>query len=268
MFETALLAALSYFICYGGNWLLGQCMIERPIVAGAITGLLLGDLPTGLILGASLEAIFMGAVNIGGQISAEPCAATVFAVTFGAASGMDASAALALAVPIGILSAFVSMFINNIAFNYFVPFIDKYAEENNVKAISRLNYGCWFLRFFIFSVLMFVGVYLGAEAVDKLVAAIPSNIMTGLSVAGQFMPAVGFAILMKMLWSKEIAIYYFLGFILVIYFKLPLVAVSALGVIIVLAIGARDMQLIKLQNAGASLGAQSNNTDDLEDFLA
>ena len=63
MTVTALLAALSYFICYGGNWLLGQCMIERPIVVGAVTGLLLGDLPTGLIMGASLEAIFMGSVK-------------------------------------------------------------------------------------------------------------------------------------------------------------------------------------------------------------
>ena len=115
MTVTALLAALSYFICYGGNWLLGQCMIERPIVVGAVTGLLLGDLPTGLIMGASLEAIFMGSVNIGGQISAEPAAATVFAVTFATMQTVDANAALAIAVPIGILSAFVSMFINNIA---------------------------------------------------------------------------------------------------------------------------------------------------------
>ena len=123
MTVTALLAALSYFICYGGNWLLGQCMIERPIVVGAVTGLLLGDLPTGLIMGASLEAIFMGSVNIGGQISAEPAAATVFAVTFATMQTVDANAALAIAVPIGILSAFVSMFINNIAFNWFVPLL-------------------------------------------------------------------------------------------------------------------------------------------------
>ena len=70
--------------------------------------------------------------------------------------------------------------------------------------------------------------------------------MNGLTVAGKFMPAVGFAILMKMLWSKELAIYYFLGFILVTYMELPLVAVSAIGIIIVLAVSSRDLQLIKL----------------------
>ena len=59
----AFLAALSLFICYGGNWLIGQCMIERPLVVGAVTGILLGDIPTGVAIGAALETIYMGAVN-------------------------------------------------------------------------------------------------------------------------------------------------------------------------------------------------------------
>lgn len=268
MMTTGLLAALSYFICYGGNWLFGQCMIERPIVVGAVTGLLLGDLNTGLIMGASLEAIFMGSVNIGGQISAEPAAATVFAVTFATMQTVDANAALAIAVPIGILSAFVSMFINNIAFNWFVPFIDRYAEENNEKAITAINFGAWFLRFAIFAVLMFIGVYLGQGPVQAFVNSIPKVVMNGLTVAGKFMPAVGFAILIKMLWSKELAIYYFLGFILVIYMGLPLVAVSAIGMIVVLAVCSRDLQLIKMQQSATLTGTTGDNTDDVEDFLS
>ena len=268
MTVTALLAALSYFICYGGNWLLGQCMIERPIVVGAVTGLLLGDLPTGLIMGASLEAIFMGSVNIGGQISAEPAAATVFAVTFATMQTVDANAALAIAVPIGILSAFVSMFINNIAFNWFVPFIDKYAEDNNDRAITFINFGAWLLRFTIFSVLMFIGVYLGQGPVQAFVNSIPAVVMNGLTVAGKFMPAVGFAILMKMLWSKELAIYYFLGFILVTYMELPLVAVSAIGIIIVLAVSSRDLQFIKMKKNAVVGQMAEDNTDDVEDFLS
>lgn len=55
-------------------------MSDRPIVIGAFTGLLLNDVYQGLIIGAALEAVFMGSVNIGGQISADHSAATVFAV--------------------------------------------------------------------------------------------------------------------------------------------------------------------------------------------
>lgn len=82
MLNVALLSALSYFICYAGNWIFGQSMSDRPIFIGAVTGLLLGDLQQGLIIGATLEAVFMGSVNIGGQISADHSAATVFAVAF------------------------------------------------------------------------------------------------------------------------------------------------------------------------------------------
>ena len=265
--EKALIAAIAYFICYGGNWLFGQCMIERPIVTGAITGLLLGDLQTGLIVGATLEAIFMGAVNIGGQISAEPCAATVFAVTFASSQTASVDALLAIAVPIGILSAFVSMFINNIAFNFFVPLIDKYAAKGNVKALIGLNFGCWFLRFFIFSTLMFIAVFFGESPVQAFIDSIPAVIMSGLTAAGQLLPAVGFAILLKMLWSTELSLFYFAGFILVTYFNLPMIAVAAVGIIVIVLIANRDLELIKIKNTSLS----SNNgqvIDEMEDFIS
>lgn len=246
---TALLAAIAYFICYAGNWMFGQCMIERPIVVGMVAGLLLGDMRTGIMVGAALEAIFMGAVNIGGQVSAEPASATVFAVVFVLSSGIDADAALTLAVPIGVLMGFVSMAINNVAFNAFVPFIDAAAERDDVKAITRIIFGAWGLRFGIFALIMFFGVLAGQEAVSALVAGIPDVVMRGFKAAGGFMPAVGFAILAKMLWSKELAPYFLLGFILVIYLQLPLIAVCAIGIVIIAAVASRDMDLMNLKKS-------------------
>ena len=63
---AAFLCGLAEFICYGGNWLLGQNMADQPIVVGTLVGLFLGDLQTGIILGAMLEATFIGVVNVGG----------------------------------------------------------------------------------------------------------------------------------------------------------------------------------------------------------
>ena len=120
MLNVALLSALSYFVCYGGNWIFGQSMSDRPIVIGAFTGLLLNDVYQGLIIGAALEAVFMGSVNIGGQISADHSAATVFAVAFATNSALDPSAALAIATPIGILMGFVTMAVNNIFLTVFI----------------------------------------------------------------------------------------------------------------------------------------------------
>ena len=147
MLNVALLSALAYFICYAGNWIFGQSMSDRPIVIGAVTGLLLGDLTQGLIIGATLEAVFMGSVNIGGQISADHSAATVFAVAFATNSTLDPEAALTIAVPIGILMGFVTMFVNNIFLTVFTSLMDKWALEGNERGLLiYLNFGVWFVK--------------------------------------------------------------------------------------------------------------------------
>lgn len=266
MVMIAFLSAVAYFISYGGNWLIGTCMSERPIVVGAITGILLGDLKLGLMLGASLEVIFMGAVNIGGQLSADPAAATVFAVAFATQQSIDAQAALTLAIPIGVLLGFSSMFVNNIFLTVFVPMMDRFAAEGNEKGLAwHLNFGVWIVKNIFFAAIIFFGVYVGHAAVEQIVNGIPSVVMTGLSVAGKFLPAVGLALLMKMLWSKEVAMYFFLGFILTSYLQLPIIAVAGLGLVLTLAIAQRDLELNKLRQTPQQTSLETN---DEEDFFA
>ena len=169
---TAFLAALCVFICFGGNWLWGQTMIERPLVVGMVAGLIFGDIRTGVLIGASLEAIFMGAVDIGGALSAEPVTATVLATTFAITLGVDTKAALALAVPIGVLGAFISMFMKNVVMNIFAPLVDKAAEKDSSKMLTGLHYGMWFLNYTIFSLVTFFAVLAGAKPVQHLVGQI------------------------------------------------------------------------------------------------
>lgn len=271
----AMLGALSYFLCFGGNWILGVSMIERPLIVGTVTGLLLGDVTQGVIIGASLEAIFMGAVNIGGAVSAEPAAATVFAVVFSLTTGgVSPKAALAIAVPIGVLAGIMTMFVNNVVLSFLVPFMDKYAAKDNGKGIVRIHFGAWFFRFFLFALVVFFGILVGRSSVQTFVNSIPSVIMTGLTTMSGFLPAVGFAILLKMLWSKELAVYYFLGFILVAYLKLPLVAVAAIGAILVVISSTNDWKFLQLQKNKSTSDVESTNTetvnnsnDEEEDFF-
>lgn len=58
MLMHATMAALAVFICFAGNYLTGQSMMERPLVVGLVTGILMGDMKTGILMGASLEAVF------------------------------------------------------------------------------------------------------------------------------------------------------------------------------------------------------------------
>lgn len=267
MLQTAFLAALCVFVCLGGNWLWGQTMIERPLVVGMIAGLIFGDLRTGILIGASLEAIFMGAVDIGGALSSEPVTATVLATTFAINLNVNTKAALALAVPIGVFAAFISMFLKNVVMNIFAPLVDKVARDDNPKGLTWLHFGMWFINYFVFSLATFFAVLAGAKPVQQLVSQIPDNLMAGLSATGGLLPAVGFAILMRMLWSKQLSPYYFLGFILAAYVKLPSVAVAAIGIIIVVLQWIRDKQILDIENkqknlSVASATTKSNQTND------
>ena len=82
MMLDAFFVALAVFVGVAGHELFGMAMLSRPIVVAPLAGLLLGDVQTGLIVGASLESIFMGVVNIGGASAAEPGIATAVGTAF------------------------------------------------------------------------------------------------------------------------------------------------------------------------------------------
>ncbi|XZH15823.1 PTS mannose/fructose/sorbose/N-acetylgalactosamine transporter subunit IIC [Clostridium perfringens] len=268
MLMHALMAALSVFICFAGNYLTGQSMMERPLVVGLVTGILMGDMKTGILMGAALEALFLGNVNIGGVIAAEPVTATTLATTFAIISHVETKAAITLAIPIGMLAAFVVMFLKNVLMNVFAPALDDAARENNQKKIVALHYGTWALYYLIISAISFLGVLLGSGPVNALVENIPAKLMNGLSAAGGLLPAVGFAMLMKLLWDNKLAVFYLLGFILTAYLKLPAVAVAVVGVVICVVTSQRDLQISNLVLAGPKGSGQMTKEDEEEEFFA
>ncbi len=270
MVMEATMAALAVFICFAGNYLTGQSMMERPLVVGLVTGLLLGDMKTGVLMGAALEAVFLGNVNIGGVIAAEPVTATALATTFAIISNLEQNAAMTLAVPIGMLAAVVVMFLKNVFMNIFAPMLDKAARENNQKMIVALHYGTWLIYYLIIASITFIGILAGSGPVNTFVENIPERLMNGLSAAGGLLPAVGFAMLMKLLWDKKLSVFYILGFVLTAYLNLPAVAVAVLGVVICVVVAQRDIQIQKIQTTGTKVASNGASTkeDEEEDFFA
>lgn len=59
----ALLLGLVAFIAQS-EYALGTSLISRPIVTGLLTGLVLGDMETGIVMGATLELAFIGSFSV------------------------------------------------------------------------------------------------------------------------------------------------------------------------------------------------------------
>lgn len=64
------------------EYLFGTSLLSRPLVMGTLTGIVLGDVQTGVTLGATLELAFMGAFSIGASIPPEMISGTVLGTAF------------------------------------------------------------------------------------------------------------------------------------------------------------------------------------------
>jgi fructoselysine/glucoselysine PTS system EIID component len=210
---------------------LGTTLLSRPLVLGPLVGLALGDLHQGILIGASLELIFMGNIKVGAAIPPDVVTGGVLGTAFAILSGKGAAIALALAVPISILAEMLlsALFVFRSTFN---KLFASYAEEGNYRKVQRLHLLSGILKPLLMGLIGWLSLQLGAGAMKSVLDHIPGWVNAGLQVAGNVLPALGFALLMNLLFHKKVAPYFFLGFVLAAWMKLPMIAIGALGVII------------------------------------
>ena len=184
---------LSYF---------GFLFISSPVTVGLVAGLLMGQPMQGLIIGGGIALVFAGLA-----------ATCVIPIANG--SGMNATTAIALAVPVGLLGSFVTN-LRKVINTYFVAKANKYAEEGNADAIWRcatiypalLAIPLLFLPVFIINMV-------GQDVVINIMKALPTFVTHGLEVAGGVLPALGFALIMNMIGKNKLIPFVFLGYIVV-----------------------------------------------------
>ena len=90
-----LIALLGY-----SEWLTGTSYLQRPIVLGPLVGLVMGDMVTGTIMGATMELAMVGAISVGAYNPPDTISGTILGVSLAMQAGADASAALTLGIPI------------------------------------------------------------------------------------------------------------------------------------------------------------------------
>jgi len=210
---------------------LGTTLLSRPLVLGPLVGLALGDITQGAIIGGTLELIFMGNIKVGAAIPPDVISGGVLGTAFAIISGKGAAIALAIAVPVSILAEmllsalFVFRSVLNKSFN-------RYAEDGDYKKIQYLHIVSGLLKPLLMGLVVFLALQLGAGAMKTFLNMVPNWVQSGLQVAGNMLPALGFALLMNLMFNRAVAPYFFLGFILAAYLKLPIIAIGGLGVVI------------------------------------
>lgn len=235
MLQAILLGLIS--MLGNAEYLFGTSCLSRPLVMGALTGIVMGDIPTGVALGATLELAFMGAFSIGASIPPEMISGTVLGTAFAISTGSGAETALTLAIPV----ASLVLVFKNLGMVFILPaFVhkaDDYAQKGDLKGVSRMHYlGGFFGVNLIIGVVVAISFYVGSPAVQAVLAVIPEWVQNGLQIAMGLLPAIGFGLLMQMIMNKEVAPFFMLGYVLSVYLSIPVTGIAIFGCIIAIVL--------------------------------
>ena len=191
--------------------MLGRLNFERPLITCTLVGLFLGDLKTGLAVGASMEMVSLGFMSIGASGfdmnmgSIVGCAIVIM-------TGSDISTALAIATPMTLLSTLIETGADILRISM-THMIDSSVEAGNFKRAKTINI-VWgpMLYSICYFIPVFIAVYFGADLINLINDFIPEFVLNGVTLGANLVAFFGFAMLLSVIINKKNAIFFFFGF--------------------------------------------------------
>lgn len=205
-----------------------QVAAFNTIICGMLTGLICGDMNTGLYIGGTLQLMSMGVVAVGGSSMPDYPVAAIIATTIAITTGKGMEAGLALGIPVAMIGVQF-----DVIYKIFNGFLarkaqaycneGKFAKMLNIIKISPIFYGlCSALP-------VLISITLGKTVVEGILAFMPVWFTTGLSVAGGLLPAVGLSMLLMYMPTKKYFSFLLVGFVLAAYLGVPVLGVAMIG---------------------------------------
>ena len=94
----ALTFGILYWLATNKLWYGTLHLVRQPIVLAVPIGLIMGNLPDAMIMGASLQMIYLGAIAPGGTLPSDEALSSCIAIPLALQAGLDPSIAVTLAV--------------------------------------------------------------------------------------------------------------------------------------------------------------------------
>lgn len=211
------------------------------VFSGMITGLIMGDLQTGLFIGGSMQLTVLGVGTFGGASRIDANSGTLVATAFAVGTGMNPETALAaIGVPVAAILVYT-----DIAGRFANTFFGHMCDAD----IEKMNWGAYNVHYLLGAVSwmlsrmipVFLALAFGQGLVEGITTALNGDLKwlgDGLSVAGGALPAVGFAILLRYLPVKKHVAYLLLGFVVAALFGTAFTSIMNLNTNIVAVNGA------------------------------
>ena len=257
-----LCASLSSMPGLGGTSI-GNYTLGRPLVGGLMCGIILGDIPTGILVGVAMQVVYIALVTPGGTVSADVRAVSYIGIPLAMVAlksyGLDANSTdgAALATSFGTMVGTLGtvLFYGTATMNLlWQHFGWRAVEKRDYKKLYLVDMGLPWISHICFSLIPTVVMCkLGANVVDLIKTALPMDgvAMMTLFTVGSLLPCVGIAILLKQIVRNVTDfIPYLFGFTLAA--SLGINLVSATVVAAMFAILIYKLKMLQLRKPVAS----------------
>lgn len=246
----------------GMEGILDEFQFHQPLVACTLIGLVTGQLVPCIILGGSLQMIALGWANIGAAVAPDAALAAVASAIIlvqGGQGRAGVDTAIAVAIPLAVAGLFLTMIVRTLSV-ICVHQMDAAAEKGSFGGVELWHIIAIALQGIRIAIPAAALLAIPASAVSSALNSMPAWLTDGMSIGGGMVVAVGYAMVINMMATKEVWPFFAIGFCLAAVSDLTLIA---LGVIAV------SMALIYLklsENAGSGNGG-NNTGDPLGDIL-
>ena len=228
--QMILVVIVAFFAGMGG--ILDEFQFHQPLVACTLIGLVTGNLTIGIILGGSLQMIALGWANIGAAVAPDAALASVASTIIlvqGGQGQKGIGTAIGIAIPLAVAGLFLTMLVRTISVAI-VHIMDRKAEEANWRAIDRWQMIAVALQGLRIAIPAALLLAIPASVVRAGLNAMPAWLNEGMTIGGGMVVAVGYAMVINMMASREVWPFFIIGFCLAAVKELTLIALGGIGI--------------------------------------
>ncbi|GAB2319327.1 PTS mannose/fructose/sorbose transporter subunit IIC [Alkalibacterium sp. s-m-22] len=246
----------------GMEGILDQFQFHQPIVACTLIGLATGNPTQGLLLGGTLQLIALGWMNIGAAVAPDAALASVASAILVTYHGAGVSEGIALAIPLAIAGQVLTIFVRTLTVAI-AHAADRKATEGSFRAVEFYHIGALMIQGLRIAIPAAIILAVSPQLVTNALNAIPGWLTGGLAVAGGMIVAVGYAMVINMMATPKLWLFFALGFALSAIGELNLIAMGIIGVVLALLY----LQFAPEFNQGGGGGGNTSGGDPLDDIL-
>ncbi|EHL2701631.1 PTS mannose/fructose/sorbose transporter subunit IIC, partial [Listeria monocytogenes] len=232
---SIILVVLIAFLA-GIEGILDEFQFHQPLIACTLIGLVTGNLTACIILGGTLQMIALGWANIGAAVAPDAALASVASAIILVLGGQGVAgipSAIAIAIPLAVAGLFLTMIVRTLAVPI-VHLMDRAAEKGNIRSVEWLHISAICMQGVRIAIPAAALLFIPADSVQSFLEAMPAWLTDGMAIGGGMVVAVGYALVINMMATKEVWPFFVIGFVVAAISQLTLIAIGALGVALAL----------------------------------